>query len=44
MRCPVHLTMERDSIVETRLTEPPLQATPTTLCEHARDASEACEQ
>jgi putative redox protein len=44
MRCPVHLTMERGSIVETRLTEAPLQGVPTTLCEHARDAGEACEQ
>jgi putative redox protein len=44
MRCPVHLTMERGSIVETRLTEAPLQGGPTTLCEHARDAGEACEQ
>jgi putative redox protein len=44
MRCPVHLTMERGSIVETRLAETPLQATPTNLCEHARDAREACEQ
>jgi putative redox protein len=44
MRCPVHLTMERGSIVETKLAEAPLQGTPTTLCEHARDAGEACEQ
>jgi putative redox protein len=44
MRCPVHLTMERGSIVETKLVEAPLQGTPSTLCEHARDAGEACEQ
>jgi len=44
MQCPVHLTMERGSIVETKLVETPLHAMPTTLCEHARDANEACEQ
>jgi hypothetical protein len=44
MRCPVNLTMERGSIVETRLNEAPLQATPATLCEHARDAREACDR
>jgi putative redox protein len=44
MRCPVHLTMERGSIIETRLAELPVEAIPTTMCEHARDVSEACEQ
>jgi putative redox protein len=44
MRCPVHLTMEHGSIVETRLTEASLHAEPTTLCQHARDANEACEK
>ena len=43
MRRPVHLTMERGSIVETRLADAPLEAVPT-LCEHARDAVAACEQ
>src|ERR1700722_10793149 len=43
MRCPVHLTMERGSIVETELTEARVEAKPTTMCEHARDANEACE-
>ncbi len=43
MRCPVHLTLERGSIVETRLIAPPLEAKATTLCEHARDALEACQ-
>jgi hypothetical protein len=44
MRCPVHLTMDRGLIVETKLVEAPLQGTPSRLCEHARDAGEACEQ
>jgi hypothetical protein len=44
MRCPVHLTMERGSMIETRLAESPLQTTPTALCEHARDAGKAFEQ
>lgn len=44
MRCPVHLTIERGSIVETRLTEARMEAKPTTMCEHARDANEACER
>ena len=44
MRCPVHLTMERGSIMETKLVEEPLEATATTLCEHARDVDEACDQ
>ena len=44
MRCPVHLTMERGSVIVTKLVKAPLQGTPTTLCEHARDAGEACEQ
>jgi putative redox protein len=43
MRCPVHLTLERGSVVETRLIAPPLEAKPTTLCEHARDVLEACQ-
>lgn len=43
MRCPVHLTMERGSIVDTKLVEQSLHAAPTTLCEHARDVSEACD-
>lgn len=42
MRCPVHLTMERGSIVETRFAEAPLKGTQMTLCEHSRDAGEAC--
>jgi len=41
MRCPVHLTMERGSEVETVLM-PETPAVPTTLCEHARDMNEAC--
>ena len=44
MRCPVHLTMERGSIVETKLVEEPLGITATTLCEHARDIVEACDE
>ena len=44
MRCPVHLTMERGSVIVTKLVKAPLQGTPTTLREHARDAGEACEQ
>lgn len=44
MRCPVHLTMERGSIVETKLIEEPLGITTTTLCEHARDIVEACDE
>jgi putative redox protein len=43
MRCPVHLTMERGAIVETRLTDTPSVTQPTTLCEHARDANETCD-
>lgn len=43
MRCPVHLTLDRGSNIETRLA-PMAAAAPTTLCEHARDANEACEQ
>ncbi len=42
MRCPVSLTLERGSTVETKFAEIPPAAQPTTLCEHARDAAEAC--
>jgi putative redox protein len=44
MRCPVHKTIERGSIVETRLIEEIAGAVPVTLCEHARDANEACDK
>ena len=44
MRCPVHMTMERGSIMETKLVEPAMTAVPRTLCEHARDTSEACSE
>ena len=44
MRCPVLMTMERGSIVETRLVGHAIGTEPTTLCEHARDANEACEE
>ena len=44
MRCPVHMTMERGSIVETKFVEVAMAAASTTLCEHARDAAEACEE
>jgi putative redox protein len=44
MRCPVHLTMERGAIVETKLAEDVSHAEPTTLCEHARDVVEACDR
>jgi putative redox protein len=43
MRCPVHLTIERGSSVETVLVPSDAPAgTPTNLCEHARDMQEAC--
>jgi putative redox protein len=44
-RCPVHKTMERGADIETTLlpgAAPDAQA--TTLCEHARDANQACEE
>lgn len=43
MRCPVHLTIERGSDIETRLM--PVEEkmpVPVTACEHARDVEEAC--
>ena len=43
LRCPVHMTIERGSILETRLIGEIEGATPVTLCKHARDANEACE-
>ena len=43
MRCPVHLTIERGSEVETVLVPQAPSGVPTTRCEHARDMSEACE-
>lgn len=43
MHCPVHLTMERGSTMETLLLPPDVPfGTPTILCEHARDMDEAC--
>jgi putative redox protein len=39
-RCPVHLTLERGSTIETTLSN--VAEAPTTLCEHARDTNEAC--
>jgi putative redox protein len=43
-RCPVHLTLERDSEVTTRLVDDagPLAERSGTLCEHMRDMDEAC--
>lgn len=42
LRCPVHLTLERGSDVETVLS--PVAPPPTTpTCDHARDMNEACE-
>jgi hypothetical protein len=38
------MTIERGSIVETRLIEEIVGAVPATLCEHARDANEACDK
>jgi putative redox protein len=44
MRCPVHLTMERGSIVETRLVETRLEANPVASREHVRAVTAACGQ
>jgi putative redox protein len=43
MRCPVHLTLERGSEIETRLVPPPAPASAMTLGHHARDIAEAGE-
>ncbi len=41
MRCPVHLSLERGSIVDTRFVDA-LPGTAEECGDHARDASEAC--
>jgi len=43
MHCPVHLTLERGSEIETRLVPPPAPAAPMTLGHHARDIAAAGE-
>jgi putative redox protein len=43
--CPVHLTITRGSDVQTMLVpDNPMKDKATTLCEHARDVNEACEE
>jgi putative redox protein len=45
MRCPVHMTMERGSEMETILLPPETKVgAPTNRCEHARDMNEACDE
>ena len=45
MRCPVHMTMERGSEMETILLPPETKVgVPTNRCEHARDMNEACDE
>jgi tRNA A37 threonylcarbamoyladenosine synthetase subunit TsaC/SUA5/YrdC len=43
MHCPVHLTLERGSEIETRLVPPPAPAAAMTLGHHARDIAVAGE-
>jgi putative redox protein len=45
LHCPVSVTMERGSIIETTLLPPEASlGSPTNRCEHARDMNEACEE